>query len=208
RITPPSLAAAAHPVIYFPTSCRARRRITAGRFVVLVEIFTGHLAVRHARELKQEIDNLFLEDWRAPRASLLRILPIVVPNPLLLARELARTVHNGAAEFIFRHCDVVLLSDFGKHQAEPYAALRDRFVFSLGLLLSRVFVGERLSLSLELLQHRLPHAIELLLNQSRRAIEFVHLVEFVEQRALDLLARHRRVLARDAIFNGVAQFLE
>src|SRR5207344_2036829 len=40
RITTASLAAAAHPLIYFPTSSRTRRRISAGRFVVLVELFT------------------------------------------------------------------------------------------------------------------------------------------------------------------------
>src|SRR6185295_8780830 len=62
RITRASLAAAARRVIYFPTSGFARCRISAGRFVVLVELLSPHLALFDGCKLQQEIDHLLLKD--------------------------------------------------------------------------------------------------------------------------------------------------
>ena len=48
---------------------------------------------------------------------------------------------------------------------------------------------------LQVVVDRLPDVLELLLDQARRRLELWRCVELVEQRALDLLARHRGVLA-------------
>ena len=50
--------------------------------------------------------------------------------------------------------------------------------------------------------------VEFLLDQRRRRLELVALVELVEQRALELLARRAGVLALDALLDRVAQLVE
>src|SRR5690242_15653338 len=68
-------------------------RLLLGRplFVVfLVELLARHLLLGDIRKLDQEVDHLFLIDRRAQAGDGLRIVPVILPDLLFLAGELAR----------------------------------------------------------------------------------------------------------------------
>ena len=68
--------------------------------------------------------------------------------------------------------------------------------------------GEGAALLLEVVLDRLPDVLELLIDQRRRQLELVALVERVEQLALELRAARAGVLLRDAALHGLAQLGE
>src|SRR3954463_8073528 len=62
--------------------------------VFFVEFFPRDLLVGDFGELDEEIDDLLLVDRRAQARDRLRIVAVVFPDLLLLARELARTLDD------------------------------------------------------------------------------------------------------------------
>ena len=138
-------------------------------------------------EFDQKINDFFLEYGRSQGGHRLRVLPVIIPHALLLAGELARPLHDGTAQFLFRDGDIVFLADFGEHQTKPHPALGNAAIFGLGFFFGCVFVGEGLALGFQFREHRLPHAVEFFLDKRRWRLELVQRVEFVEKRALEFL---------------------
>ena len=68
--------------------------------------------------------------------------------------------------------------------------------------------AKRAVLRLQVGHHRAPDVLELLLDQRRRRGELVQLVELVEQPALELLAAHGGVLAREAVLERGPELVE
>ena len=97
------------------------------------------------------IDDLLLEHRTAQLDQSIRILPVVVENILLLARELTRALDQHALHFIVAHRDAGSFADRAEHQAQPHAPRGYRLVLLARLLFGRVFVGEGLAFRLHLL---------------------------------------------------------
>ena len=83
----------------------------------------------------------------------------------------------------------LLLADLADHKAEAHAALGDVAVLGPRLLLGLALVGEGLAGPLQVVLELLPDAVELVVDQRRRQLELVRLLELVEQLALELHAR-------------------
>src|SRR4029078_8596839 len=86
------------PQRFAQAACRSGDRI-----IFLVKFVARYLAVGYAREVDQKINDLFAEYRRPQSSDRLRILAIVVPHALLLARELTRPFHEGRAPFVLRN---------------------------------------------------------------------------------------------------------
>src|SRR4029077_18988951 len=95
--------------------------------------------------------------------------------------------------------DIVLLADLGNDQAEPHAPLGDGTVLLAGLLLGGALVSKGAALRLEVAFDGAPDGVEFLLEQARRRLEFVALVELIEQRAFELLPRGAGMFALEAV---------
>ena len=76
------------------------------------------------------------------------------------------------------------------------------------LLLGGPLVRKGTALLFEVVFDRRPDVVEFLLDQARRRLEFVVLVELIEHRPLELLARSRGVLALDALAQRVPQLAQ
>src|SRR5262249_21178491 len=120
--------------------------------------------------------------------------------------ELSDLVHHCRTQLVVADPDIVLLTDFGNDKAKPHAARGDAAVFLPRLFFGRSFVLESAVLLLQVVLDLRPDVGELLLYEARRRLEFVTIIELVEQRALEPLARSKRMLARDAILHGVFEF--
>src|SRR4029434_7768020 len=121
---------------------------SVGVFVILVYVCARDFVCGHAGELEKEINRLFFEDRRPQGSDSLWILPIIIPDALLLARELTSSLHHGSPQLVFGNRDVVLLTDLGKHQTESHSTLSNGPVLGFRLLFSRVFIGKSLFLGL------------------------------------------------------------
>ena len=75
-------------------------------------------------------------------------------------------------------------------------------------LFGGVLVGKGLAARLHLGLDRVPHQLELFVDQRRRRLELWALVEPVEQRALDALARRAGELGRQPLARGILQLVE
>src|SRR5712691_1256400 len=176
--------------------------------VVLEELLARDLLLRDLGELDQEVDHLLLEDRRPYPRNRAGILPVILPDLLLAAGNLARALDDRAGDLVLGHRDVVLLADFRKHEAEPYASLGNAAVFLARLFLGRALVGEGAALCLEVVLDCGPHVLELVLRQRRRQRELVHRIEMIEQLALEPLAAVPGVLLLETPLDRLLELVE
>src|SRR5262245_29930818 len=118
-------------------------------FLVLDEILSGDLLLRHRGELDQEIDHLLLEDGRSHPRDGVGILPVILPDLLLAPWNLTGTLDDRARDLILGHGNLVFLTDLRKHKAEAHAALGNAAIFLPGLLLGGALIGKGTALCLE-----------------------------------------------------------
>src|SRR5580692_8580853 len=182
--------------------------LTSLGLVLFEQLFPRNRLVGDLRKLDQEIDDLFLEDRRAQAGQRAGIIAIIVPDLLFLAGHLPGPLHHRRGQLFVGHLDIVLLADFGNDQAEPHAPLGDAAIFLARLLLGGALVGKGAALRLEIAFNGAPDGVEFLLEQARRRLEFVHFVEPIEQRALELLPRRAGMFARQAVLDAVTQLLK
>src|SRR4029077_9320685 len=99
-------------------ACSAARPATQSRlasgalFILLVleEVLARDLLLCNRGKLDEEVDHLLLEDRRPYGRHGSRSLPVVVPDFLLAARNLAGSLDDSARDLLLRHCDLVLLA--------------------------------------------------------------------------------------------------
>src|ERR1700704_3071498 len=187
---------------------RPGRPLRLGGVVFLVEFLARDRLVGHLGELDDIVHHLLLEDRRPQGRDRVRIFAVVVPNLLLAPGILARLLDDRPCDLVVGNLDIVLVADFRKDEAEPDPAVGDAAILLGRLFLGRALVREGAVLRLQVGLDGAPHILELLLHQGRRRIEFVQLVELVEQGALELLAAYRGVLARQPVPDRALELVE
>src|SRR5262249_38731951 len=162
------------------TRCARPRNAPSGRsrlVVLVVELFARHRLLGDLDELEQEVDHLLLVD-RGPQARHgARVLAIIVPDLLLLARELPGAIADGARQLLLAHLDIVPLADLRNDQAEADPALGDLAVLLASGLLRRILVGERAPLRFQIGGEGAPDVGKLLLDEGRREIALLARIE-------------------------------
>src|SRR5262245_26818613 len=156
--------------------------------VVMVMVFVGvgeelfglHLLFRHLGQFEDEIDGLVLEDRRPELGEELRVVAVVVVDLTLLAGKLAHALEQSPAHLLVGDGDFVAGADLREDQSEPDAARGKVAIFLARLLLGHAFILEAPFAAVEVGLHLLPNRIELVLDQCRRKLEAMALVQSVE----------------------------
>src|SRR5690606_10786216 len=138
-----------------------------------------------------------------------RVAAVELVDLLLLARrDAADLVEQGALQFLVGDLDAGLLADVSQDEAETDAALCKALVLVASLDLGGPFVSEGAASASEVVVDLGPDVVELSVDQLRRSLELVGLIQRVEQLALGLLAGNRAVLALDLALHDFAELLE
>src|SRR5947209_5491136 len=165
--------------------------------LVLVDLALTDLGLRN-----NVVDDLVLEDRGAQFGERLRILAVMIPDLLFLAGEGAGTLDQGLRHLIVVDLHLRFLADFGEQKPEPHAPLGNAAVIGARLVLARTLVGEALARLRLLGLDLLPNAFELLVDKAGRQLKRVFLVERVEKRPLQLLARGAAPLGFEIAADG------
>src|SRR5262249_48661892 len=151
--------------------------LRSGLLRLLEQLVLRYLFFGGLRPLQNEIHDLILEDRCAKLGERAPRLLVVLVDRLLLTREAARLLHERLAPLLLRDLELVLLGDLADDEAEAHAALRDLAVLLARLLLRLALVGEGLLGTLQVRLELLPDALELAVDQRRRQLERVGLLE-------------------------------
>src|SRR5690606_31999235 len=112
------------------------------------EFFTADHLVGHGCQFGDEVHHLVFKDRSAQFLNSLRVLLEELIELTFLTGELAGTLSQRLVQFLLRHGDRVLLTDFGQHEAEAHATFRNLAVFGADFLFRLVQISKRLVLVL------------------------------------------------------------
>src|SRR5262249_6031045 len=196
------------PIEIDPSTTSRLTDATLFVLLVLEKVLARDLLVGHGGELDQEIDGLLFEDRGPDCRHRSRVLAVVFPDLLLAPGQLARAFDDSARDLVLGYGDLVFFANFREHQAKAHPSLRDAAIFLARLLFSGPFIGKGAALRLKVVFDRGPDVSELVLGESRRQSEFVHLVQPIEKLAFEFLAAERCVLLLQSPFNDVLELIQ
>src|SRR5512143_2938538 len=145
-----------------------------------VKLLHAHRLLGDLGELEDVVDHLVLEDRRAELCEELGVVAVLVVDLALLARKLPDALKQSAADFVVGDRDLVVRSHLREHEPEPYAPRGDVVIVGFRLLLGRAFVGEAPLGALEVAHHLVPDRLELVVDQGRRQLEAMALIQRVK----------------------------
>ena len=131
----------------------------------LSQFGAGHGLVFDGALLGNEVDDLVLEHRCTKPGQSLGVLAIEVVNLLFLALEATNLGDQRLLVLFLGDLDVVLVADFGNHQAKAHTALGNGAILGTGGFLGRAFVFERAAVAFDFVLDALPDGLELGVDQ-------------------------------------------